>query len=446
MPTCRSSRTARDRVRRTVPDLSPAGAFPSSGREHQSCVNDLHLAYALVGALGVLLAFVASRIRDFPVSEPLLALVLGVLAGPQVLGLVDVPDADRNGLVLEGSRLLLAVALMGVALRFSTSQVRPLVRPLTVIIVLGMLGMAAITTGLAALVLGLPLALAALLGACLTPTDPVLAGSVVTGGQAEDALPARTRQLLSEESGANDGLAYVFVVLAIAVVVGHDLPSETGQVAYAVLVAVLIGVAIGVVAGKAVNSAMARKDSTPVSLLVFTVVLAVAALGAARLANTDGVLAVFVTGIAYNAVVEQEERSGERDLDEALNRYLVLPLFFLFGVELPWSEWVALGWGAVLFPLAVLLLRRPPVLLALAVPLRLRFRDAVFLGWFGPIGVSALFYLAHAEHQGVHDPRLWAAGSLVVAASTVAHGISAAPGRRRYASVAARDEAAGGGS
>jgi hypothetical protein len=43
-----------------------------------------------------------------------------------------------------------------------------------------------------------------------------------------------------------------------------------------------------------------------------------------------------------------------------------------------------------------------------------------------------LFYLTFSEEEGVSDPRLWTAGSLVVVASTVAHGITAAPGRRLY--------------
>ncbi len=56
----------------------------------------------------------------------------------------------------------------------------------------------------------------------------------------------------------------------------------------------------------------------------------------------------------------------------------------------------------------------------------------MFLGWFGPVGVSALFYLAFGADEGVTDPRLWTVGSLVVAASTLAHGVSAAPGRHVY--------------
>ncbi len=102
--------------------------------------------------------------------------------------------------------------------------------------------------------------------------------------------------------------------------------------------------------------------------------------------------------------------------------------------DLPVSQ---LGWAAVGFAGAVLLFRRIPVLLLLRRPLWLALRDAVFLGWFGPIGVNAVFYLTHAEEQDARE-RLWAAGSLVVAVSTLVHGISSAPGRRAYGRAARR--------
>lgn len=71
--------------------------------------------------------------------------------------------------------------------------------------------------------------------------------------------------------------------------------------------------------------------------------------------------------------------------------------------------------------------------MALARPLGLGRREAVFFGWFGPIGVSAVFYLAHALHEGFVDDRLFAAGTLPVAASVVAFGFTASPGRKAYA-------------
>ncbi len=298
--------------------------------------------------------------------------------------------------------------------------------------------MAALSAGLAWLVLGVPVALAALLGACIAPTDPVLASSVVTGEPAEKHLPVRTRQLLSVESGTNDGLALPLVLLGVALVVRESLGQAALDGLYQVGIGVAVGVAIGLVAGRAVTYALQHSDVDQGASFVFTLVLAVAVLGVARVLNADGVLSVFVAGLAYNAVVANDEVGPQNTLDEGVNRYVVLPLFLLLGIELPWSQWADLGWVAVVFPVAVLLLRRLPVLLALVRPLGLRLRDGVFLGWFGPIGVSAVFYLMFSEEEGVTDPRLWAAGSLVVAASTVVHGVTAAPGRHLYRRAASR--------
>ncbi len=401
-------------------------------------VEELHLGYAVVGTLAVALAAVSAKIRDLPMSGPLLALLLGIAVGPQTLGLIAITDSARSGLLLEVSRILLAVSLIGVALRFPTRRLRPVLTPTAVLVTVGMVGMAALSAGLAWLVLGLPPALAVLLGACITPTDPVLASSVVTGEPAEEHLPARTRQLVSTESGVNDGLALPLVLLGIAVVLGDSIGKAAAEGVYQVVVGVAVGVVAGVVAGRMVARAEDKSDIDRGSALVVTLLLAVAVLGVARLLKSDGVLAVFVAGLAYNYCVGDGETGVQDTVDEAVNRYLVLPIFLLLGVLLPWSAWGDLGAAAVLFPALVLLLRRPPVLLLLARPLGLRLRDAVFLGWFGPIGVSALFYLALSGDEGVTDPRLWAAGSLVVAASTLAHGVTAAPGRRLYRRAAER--------
>jgi NhaP-type Na+/H+ or K+/H+ antiporter len=90
------------------------------------------------------------------------------------------------------------------------------------------------------------------------------------------------------------------------------------------------------------------------------------------------------------------------------------------------------GWSGVMFGLAALLFRRLPALLALKRPLRADWTEVIWLGWFGPIGVAALFYLGHADEQGVTDPSVWTAGTLVITLSTVVHGLTAAPGRLGY--------------
>ena len=395
-------------------------------------MNSLYMVYAAVGVLSVLLALFSSRIQTLPLSEPLLALLLGVALGPYALDLLTFSPETRESLLLEGTRILLAASVMTAALRFPTTSLRGLV-PQFALLLCAVMPIAAIVTGTAALVLGLPVALAALVGACLCPTDPVLAASVVTGAPAQRDLPARLRKFITGESGANDGLALPLVGVAVAVVVPLTGPVESaGRLLWEVLGGVLLGAALGAAAGKSMEAATRWRGGGGPSL-IFTLLLAVTVLGAARLIGAGGVLAVFVAGLAYNHTVRREERNPQQNIDEAVNRYLGLPVFVLLGAVLPWSEWIDFGPAALVFVLAVLLLRRPLALLVLMRPLGLRPRDAAFVGWFGPMGVSALFYAAHSTHEGVHDPRLFAAVSLAVTASVIAHGLTASAFRRVYA-------------
>ena len=239
---------------------------------------------------------------------------------------------------------------------------------------------------------------------------------------------------MTAESGANDGLALPLVGLAVAAVLPATGTADViGRLVWEVLGGTLIGVLAGVLAAIGLKAATRHRDLAPGPELVYTLLLAVAVLGVSRLTQTGGVLAAFIAALAYNWYIGDQERESESHIDEAVNRYAVLPLFLVLGAVLPWQEWATFGPLALVFVAAVLLLRRLPWVLLLAHLLRLHRRDAVFIGWFGPMGVSALFYLTHSIHEGVADPRLFAAGTLAIAASVSAFGISAAPGTKAYA-------------
>ncbi len=400
----------------------------------------VYVAYALVGIVALALAATSRSIRRLPLSEPLVALVLGVLVGPHVLGWLTVPRPLADSLLLEGTRLLLAASVMAAALRFPARALRDVARAVGWLLVVAM-PLAAVLTGTAALALGLPVGLALVLGCCLCPTDPVLAAAVVTGEPAERGLPGRLRRIITVESGANDGLALPLVGVAIAVVLPESLGAAVPRALVEVVGGTLVGVVLGALTGLVLRRARDRGALEAGPELVMPLLLAVATLGVAKVLGLAGVLAVFVAGLAYNVVLDQgahrgdqeRERSAQDELDEAVNRYAVLPVFVLLGVMLPWEDWAALGPAAVLLVAAALLVRRPPVVTLLARPLGLPVRAAAFAGWFGPMGVSALFYLAHSRSEGVTDPRLFAAGTLAVAASVLVSGVTAAPLRSLYA-------------
>lgn len=394
---------------------------------------ELHLLYACVGVAAMVLALASRRLRELPLSEPLVGLAVGVLLGPATLGLLTIDEHITEIVLLEGSRLLLAGSVMAAALRYPASDLRALLRPVVLLLVVVM-PLAAAIGAAGGRLLGLSLAAAVVLGACLCPTDPVLAASVVTGEPAERDIPARVRRLITMESGANDGLALPLVGLAVAAALPHEsVGGVAGRLAWEVIGGAGLGLAVGAAAAWLLRAATRHRDQEPGPELIYTLLLAVTTLGVARVAGTGGVLAVFVAGLAYNRLVPGGERAGQDAIDEAVNRYAVIPLFVVLGTVLPWAQWRAFGPAALAFVAVVLLLRRPPFVLALARALGLRGKDAPFTGWFGPIGLSAVFYLAHSRHEGVTDPGVFAAGTLAVAASIVAFGVTGSPGRKLYA-------------
>jgi NhaP-type Na+/H+ or K+/H+ antiporter len=209
-----------------------------------------------------------------------------------------------------------------------------------------------------------------------------------------------------------------------------------GESLWQVAGGVVVGTAVGWLGGRALRAGEAHGATEPSPLAFFTAVLALAVIGVAGLLHVDGVLAVFVCGLVFNLVGTGRERSADQPIDEAVNRFAVLPLFVVLGTALPWQAWGDLSWRAPALVAGVLLLRRLPVLLALRRPLGLGRADAAYLGWFGPIGVSALLYMTLEAQRLELDPLVITAGTLVVAANTVVHGLTSAPGRVLYRAAA----------
>ena len=73
-----------------------------------------------------------------------------------------------------------------------------------------------------ALLPGITLGLALLIGSALAPTDAALGQPVIT----DHRVPARIRRILNVESGLNDGIATPFVYLALALATAEATGSE----------------------------------------------------------------------------------------------------------------------------------------------------------------------------------------------------------------------------
>ncbi len=243
----------------------------------------------------------------------MIAVVAGMLPGPEGLGLLGLPPRRSELGVLEIlARLTVAVAVTSIALRVDPGYSRRRARALLVILGPVMVSMWLASGFLAWLALPVSVVPAFLRGAILAPTDPVLANSIVTGGPAERFIPARLRALQSAEADINAGSAALLVVpmrlFRESATVGSLLSWLTRGVLQTLVRAIVVGYLE--------RRGRAAGDLEDTCVLTITLVLTACVLGTASLLGTNDILAVFIAAVAYNHLADPDDEaanSGSRN-------------------------------------------------------------------------------------------------------------------------------------
>ena len=146
--------------------------------------------------------------------------------------------------------------------------------------------------------------------ACVTPTDPVLSNSIVKGKFADKNIPKSLQKIIIAESGANDGLGYPFLFLALYIIryngrdgippVSHGIGLWFGEMwGYTIILSVIYGIAVGWVAKELLHYAEEKKFVDRESFLVFALTIALFIVGTCGMIGSDDVLACFVAGNAF---------------------------------------------------------------------------------------------------------------------------------------------------
>lgn len=394
-----------------------------------------HTVLLSIGVVLVVAGLFWLAIERLWLTPPLLALVVGIVLGPDVSGAVD-PAAwglDVLHLVEQVTWLTLGISLFAIGVHLPPDYVWRHVRPLFLVAVVGTVLMWLASGLVVGLAFDLGVVPALLIGAAMAPTDPVLAGTITTGPEARKNVPARLRHLLYAESATNDGLALAVVMLS-TLLWTHEQDASAWQhwLWHTLLWQVLCGALFGAVAGFIVGWLQGVSERFKLSdqrgMLAMILALSVAVLGGLKLLGTDALLGVFVAGVCFHFLARDTLEQSQDQIQDAMQRFFQLPSFMLLGALLPWTQWAELGWAGVGLVVGILLVRRLPAWLLLkpAVGPMKTWRDALFLGWFGPIGLSAVFY-ATLAHRHTHLERIWPIVTLVVTASIVVHGITATP-------------------
>ena len=389
----------------------------------------------VVGAgLVLVLVLLSERLSSWSLPAPLLAVAVGAAVGPHALDVLpfDQLTEYRDPLLEQGCRIALGVGLVGVALRLPHGYWRTNWRWIAGIIGAGMAVMWVTAAGLLVAV-GLPLTFALLVAAMLTPTDPITTTPVVTGANADKYVPDRVRYNLSGESGVNDGLGFLFVMLPLLLLT-LAAPGEAWRqwsldvVLWEVLGATAIAALIGFVIAKAYIVCRDRGWMDSSSLLIVAIPMGLFTMGVLKLIGTDGILGVFVAAAVFGQAVQQSAEEVQDTVADAITRLLMIPLFLLLGIFLPFGEWAEVD-PLILVALAAAVFLRRVVAVWLVSPLYrpLHTRAEIgFMSWFGPIGVSALYYAMDASTR-IADERIFVYVSFAIAISVVVHGLSTVP-------------------
>jgi NhaP-type Na+/H+ or K+/H+ antiporter len=375
-----------------------------------------HLVYLILGGFTSLFMLCSSVIKErLYIGEATVATICGIIFGPHAANLIDPSTWGNVDLItLEFSRIVLVVQCFAVGVELPRSYMekhwKSVVLLLFPVMTFGWLITSLFIWGLFNSHLNWLDSL--VISACVTATDPVLASSVVGKGKFAKRVPKHLRDLLSCESGCNDGMAFPFVYLAIYII--HYRP-DTNAVAlhwfcytilYECIFGAIFGVAVGYIARRAIRWAHEKDLIDRESFLVFYFVLALFCAGAGSLLGMDDLLVGFACGVGFSNDGWFLEKTEESHVSNVIDLLINLAFFVYFGSIIPWelfnADIIGLSpWRLVVLGILVLFFRRIPIMLMLKplIPDIKTWREACFAGHFGPIGVGGLFVaiLARAE-------------------------------------------------
>ncbi len=374
---------------------------------------------ALVGIVVIVSSLLSGAVERSGLPLVVIFLLVGAALGPAGFGVVDLTLDSPTIQVI--ATLALLLVLFSDAIGVDTGEVRKQRRLTALILGPGTLLPAAIVTLAAWALLDLSLPAAAILGAALSSTDPVLLRTLMR----HPALPPSAKLALRLESGMNDVLLLPIVVLCMdALGTGAAVPaSGLGRRAVGLFV---LGPVLGVFSGWVALTLLdlvrkkvgVRRDYES----LYALGVAFTAYAAAESVGGSGFLAAFAAGLTI-AALDVELCDCFLDYGEASAQIFLLFTFVAFGAGIIWTGLTLVGDWRILAVAAVALVARTVVLLPVLRGAQVDDRDRRLIATFGPRGLSSLLLVLLPVFAGMPGAeRLFTIVCLVVLLSVVIHG------------------------
>lgn len=397
---------------------------------------DPYLLFLLgLGVVVLLVAWLPMALSKLPLSLAILCVLIGVVVFHGG-ALSFRPNPLRFSTLTERlTEVVVIVSLMGAGLKIdrrigwrrwnSAWRLIAFTMPLSILAVtlMGMHG------------LGLGVASALLLAGALAPTDPVLASDVQVGRPgAGDQGEARFS--LTAEAGLNDGFAFPFVHLAVAIALAGGVMDQNLAIRWLgvdVLWRVAAGVGVGWAVGRGLGWATFKAPHAKISgtgdgLVALGATLI--AYGVAEAAHGYGFLAVFVAALALRETERDHVfHEAMHDFAEQVERLLMMLVLVLLGGAVAGGLLNSLTWKEITFGLLLVLVIRPLAGWIGLIGAPHSRRERALVAFFGIRGIGSFYYLAYGLNHGQFQnwDRLWAITGFVVLCSILVHGVTATP-------------------
>lgn len=436
--------------------------------------SNFNIVSATLGGFVTLFGLVSYLLKErYYMGEAFISMLTGVLVSPHAANFIRPLEYARgselnlDAITLDFSRLALGVQLVLAGVQLPSKYLRCEWKSMSLLLGPGMTMMWVSTSLLVwAMVPNLSFLHALAVGACVTPTDPVLSNAIVKGKFADKNVPKDLQRIIIAESGANDGLGYPFLFLALYLLkyVESDGAGQPGGArlamgywfgeswGYTIIMGAAYGAVVGWVAKELLHWAEGKGWVDRESFLVFAIALALFITGTCGMIGSDDVLANFIAGNVFNWDDWFRSETNDDSLQPTIDMLLNISIFAWYGVVCPWASFahsdVIPVYRLIALGILVLLLRRIPMIYALHWKIwQIKdIQQLLFMGYFGPIGVSAVFYLYitldFLEHVTVDDVIREDAARLqdvtrvivwfLIMCSIVGHGLSVPLGKVGY--------------
>ncbi|HJP94312.1 MAG TPA: cation:proton antiporter [Pyrinomonadaceae bacterium] len=374
---------------------------------------------AIIGIVIVVSALLSGLIDKTGLPQVALFICIGAALGPSGLNVFDMTlDSPVLRVV---ATLSLTLVLFTDAVTLNTKEIRGNAGLAFRMLGPGTIVCAALTALAAWWLLQVPPASAAILGAALASTDPVL----LRGLLRRRDISSETRQALQLESGLNDVVLLPIVVVAIALT-GYGQATSGGFAKLGFGLFILgpgAGIAIGLIGVAALDLIRKRTGVRRDYESLYSLGIAFSAYAAAEAVHGSGFLAAFAAGLTI-AALDVELCDCFIEYGGVTAEMLLLFTFVIFGSSLIWTGFSGLNAATVIFAIVAVLVRVPVYLVSM-LGSNVDRRGRWLIAWYGPSGLSSLLLVLLPVFVGVPgSDRLFRVCALIVLISVVIHGFS----------------------